>query len=147
MVRSRKGNQGKTGRVMERGLSKKGRRRKGGLGNKGSESCVEEHDCGERSVPQFCGGTAIGNGVNNGTIQFERRAIPRHEQLVPLRNHVPVRVELDASEVWSVQGQRGTCVASRHPPVNLGRNLFPSRRFSYHTRVSRFNGTARQPSP
>jgi hypothetical protein len=42
--------------------------------------------------------------------------------------------------------QSGTRVASRHPPVNLGRNLFPPRRFSYHTRVSRFNGTARQPS-
>jgi ribonuclease HI len=53
--------------------------------------------------------------------------------------------ELDASEVWSVQGRRGTCVTGRHPPPNLGRNLFPPRRFSYHTRVSGFNGTARQP--
>jgi hypothetical protein len=50
--------------------------------------------------------------------------------------------ELDASEVWSVQGQRGTCVTLCHPPPNLGRNLFPPRRFSYHTRFSRFNGTA-----
>jgi hypothetical protein len=33
------------------------------------------------------------------------------------------------------------------PSSNLGRNLFPPRRFSYHTRFSRFNGTARQPSP
>jgi hypothetical protein len=48
----------------------------------------------------------------------------------------------EACEVWSVQGQLGTCVTSRHPPPNLGRNLFPPRRFSYHTRVSRFNGTA-----
>jgi hypothetical protein len=38
--------------------------------------------------------------------------------------------ELDASEVWSVQGQRGTCVAQGNPPPNLGRNLFPPRRFS-----------------
>jgi hypothetical protein len=48
--------------------------------------------------------------------------------------------ELDASEVWSVQGKSGS-------PVNLGRNLFPSEAkvrggFSYHTRFSRFNGTA-----
>jgi hypothetical protein len=33
--------------------------------------------------------------------------------------------ELEASEVWPVQGKSGLCVASRHPPVNLGRNLFP----------------------
>jgi hypothetical protein len=39
-------------------------------------------------------------------------------QLVPLRNQVSVRVELEACEVWSVQGQRGTCVTSRHPPPN-----------------------------
>jgi hypothetical protein len=50
--------------------------------------------------------------------------------------------ELDASEVWSVQGQSGLRVVCCHPPVNLGRNLFPPRRFSYHTRFSRFNGTA-----
>jgi hypothetical protein len=50
--------------------------------------------------------------------------------------------ELDASEVWSVQGQRGTCVAHGNPLPNLGRNLFPPRRFSYHTRFSRINGTA-----
>jgi hypothetical protein len=56
------------------------------------------------------------------------------------------RAELEACEVWSVQGQRGTCVTSCHPPQNLGRNLFPPRRFSYHTQVSGFNGTARQPS-
>jgi hypothetical protein len=49
--------------------------------------------------------------------------------------------------VWSVQGQRGTCVACGHPPPNLGRNPFPPRRFSYHTQVSGFNGTAIQPSP
>jgi hypothetical protein len=55
--------------------------------------------------------------------------------------------ELDASEVWSVQGQRDSCVTNCHPSSNLGRNLFPPRRFSYHTRFSRFNGTARQPSP
>jgi ABC-type multidrug transport system fused ATPase/permease subunit len=39
------------------------------------------------------------------------------------------------------------CVANGNPLRNLGRNLFPPRRFSYHTRFSRFNGTARQPSP
>jgi hypothetical protein len=50
--------------------------------------------------------------------------------------------ELDASEVWSVQGQWDTCVALCHPSPNLGRNLFPPRRFSYHTRFSRLNGTA-----
>jgi hypothetical protein len=32
------------------------------------------------------------------------------------------------------------------PSPNLGRNLFPPRRFSYHTRFSRFNGTACQPT-
>jgi hypothetical protein len=32
------------------------------------------------------------------------RTIPRHVQLVPLKIQVPVRVELDACEVWSVQG-------------------------------------------
>jgi hypothetical protein len=76
------------------------------------------------------------------------RTIPRLRQLVPLKNQVPDwRAELEESEVWSVQGQRGTCVTNGHPPPNLGRNLFPPRRFSYHTRFSRFNGTARQPSP
>jgi hypothetical protein len=35
----------------------------------------------------------------------------------------------------------------RSPFQNLSRNLFPPRRFSCHTRFSRFNGTARQPSP
>jgi hypothetical protein len=35
--------------------------------------------------------------------------------------------ELDASEVWTVQGQSGLCVVRRHPPVNQGRNLFPLR--------------------
>jgi hypothetical protein len=48
--------------------------------------------------------------------------------------------EMDASEVWSVQGQRDTCVAC-NPSPDLGRNLFPPRRFSCHTRFSRFNGT------
>jgi hypothetical protein len=50
--------------------------------------------------------------------------------------------ELDASEVWSVQGQQDTCVTNCHPSSNLGRNLFPPRRFSYHTRFSGFNRTA-----
>jgi hypothetical protein len=36
-------------------------------------------------------------------------------------------VELEASEVWTVQGQRRTCVTNCHPPPNLGRNLFPLR--------------------
>jgi hypothetical protein len=36
--------------------------------------------------------------------------------------------------------------ASCRPSSNLGRNLFPPRRLSYHTRFSRFNGTARQPT-
>jgi hypothetical protein len=64
----------------------------------------------------------------------------------PVQRMKSIRVikelELEACDVWSVQGKRGTCVTSRHPPLNLGRNLFPPRRFSYHTRVSRFNGTA-----
>jgi hypothetical protein len=42
--------------------------------------------------------------------------------------------------------KRDTRVALCHPSPNLGRNLFPPRRFSYHTRFSRFNGTARQPA-
>jgi hypothetical protein len=42
--------------------------------------------------------------------------------------------------------KRDTCVALYRPSSNLGRNLFPLRRFSCHTRFSRFNGTARQPS-
>jgi hypothetical protein len=33
------------------------------------------------------------------------------------------RAELEACEAWSVQGQRGTCVACGHPPPNLGRKL------------------------
>jgi hypothetical protein len=57
------------------------------------------------------------------------------------------RAELEACEVWSVQGKLDTCVSCGHPSLNLGRNLFPPRRFSYHTQVSGFNGTARQPSP
>jgi hypothetical protein len=40
------------------------------------------------------------------------------------------------------RAKRGTCVTIGHPPLNLGRNLSPPRRFSYHTRFSRFNGTA-----
>jgi hypothetical protein len=49
--------------------------------------------------------------------------------------------ELDASEVWSVQGKRDTCVTNCHPSPNLVRNLFPVRRFSYHIRFSGFNRT------
>jgi hypothetical protein len=42
------------------------------------------------------------------------------------------RAELEACEVWSVQGQRGTCVTNCHPPPNLGRNLFPRGVFLPH---------------
>jgi ribosomal protein L37E len=42
--------------------------------------------------------------------------------------------------------KRDACVSCGHPSSNLGRNLFPPRRFSYYTRFSRFNGTAKQPS-
>jgi hypothetical protein len=37
--------------------------------------------------------------------------------------------------------KRDTCVILDHPSSNLGRNLFPPRRFSYHTRFSGFNRT------
>jgi hypothetical protein len=42
------------------------------------------------------------------------------------------RAELEACEVWSVQGQRGTCVACGHPSPNLGRNLSPRGVFLPH---------------
>jgi hypothetical protein len=42
---------------------------------------------------------------------------------------------------WQISGRLG-----RTSGKLAGRNLFPPRRFSYHTRLSRFNGTARQPS-
>jgi hypothetical protein len=69
----------------------------------------------------------------NERLQDRTQWLPVHEK----------RAELEASEVGSVQGQMGIRVLHKATlPLNLGRNLFPLRRFSYPTRVSRFNGTA-----
>jgi hypothetical protein len=60
-------------------------------------------------------------------------------QWLPVRK----RAELAGCEVWSVQGKWDTCVACGHPSLNLGRNLFPPRMFSYHARFSGGKGPAK----
>jgi hypothetical protein len=53
-----------------------------------------------------------------------------------------MRAELEACDRWSVQGQMWIRVLQMATlPLNLGRNLFPVRRFSYRPAIQRVQAT------
>jgi hypothetical protein len=97
-------------------------------------------------------------GEDAGSTPFAANAIYGVQK--PSDCQVPSQVgsshEFNRDQSWMLprcgrfRVKRDTCVAYGHPSLNLGlelqfreRNLFPPRRFSYHTRFSRFKSTTR----
>jgi hypothetical protein len=112
-----------------------------------SRGCLQER-AGTRHVSQlasFSRGShcSSGNASPLQTMQIGGCAPSNNSALHAVGSSQGSRAELEACEVWSVQGQRDTCVTNCHPSSNLGRNLFPHGVFLPHPsqRVQRHSVT------